>query len=220
MTLDLPRLLLGLGLGLGVGLAAAAASSGCSSSSTSSVPVEGGNACPATVDTTVGALCGSPGQVCSPTFPCGFATVTVRCVCQEGMFQCVDGSGNPFLAGAIPSCGEAGAAPTSCPATESAAMTAACSVAESGQQCAYPPKCAGGTLAFDRCTCEATPDGSGFAYDCENACNGSTEPQPEAGPDSGATDGSRDAPDGSSDAPDGDGAVEADSGLAGDGASE
>ena len=118
MTLDLSRLLLGLGLGLGLGFAVAETSTGCSSSSSSSVPVVVGNACPTTVDTTVGATCGSPGEVCSPTYPCALATVTVRCVCQEGSFQCVDGSGNPFLAGATPSCGEAGPTPTACPATE------------------------------------------------------------------------------------------------------
>jgi hypothetical protein len=216
MTLELSRLLLGLGFGLGLGLAVAGTSTGCRSSSTSSVSVGGdaGDACPTTVDTTVGATCGSPGEVCSPTFACALATVTIRCVCQDGTFQCVDGSGNPFLAGATPSCGEAGGTPIACPATESAAMTGACSLAEDGQQCAYPPKCPGGTLAFDLCTCEASPGGSGFVYDCQNACNGGTEPIPEAGADSGGGDGS-------SDALAGDGAGEAgDAGLRGDVAAE
>ena len=211
MILDLPRLFLGVGFGVGLGFAAAGTSAGCSSSSASSVPapVEG-NACPATVDTTVGATCASQGLVCSPTFPCGLATVTVHCMCEEGTFQCIDGSGNSFVAGSTPSCGEAAPPPMVCPATESAATTAACAVGENGQQCAYPPECPGATLAFDRCTCQPRPDGSGFSYDCQNACNGGNEPLPEAGASSGGVDGARDSPVGEGAAPAGDSALQGD----------
>jgi hypothetical protein len=224
MTLDLRRLLLGLRFGAGLALTAAGTSAGCSSSSaTSGPPVPpAGNACPGTVEATVGAACDSPGEVCSPTFPCGLATVTVRCICQEGTFQCTDGSGNPFASGGTPSCGEAGPAPMACPATESAAMTTACTLAEDGQQCPYPPSCPGGTLTFDRCTCEPNLDGSGFAYACENACHSGSVPVPEAGTSPGGGDGSSDAPAGDGPGGDahagdgaptgGDGAVEADDG--------
>jgi hypothetical protein len=219
MTLDLRRLLLGLGFGVGLALTATGTSAGCSSSSATSGPplAPEGNACPGTLDATVGAACGPPGEVCSPTFPCGLATVTVRCTCQEGTFQCTDGSGNPFAAGSTPSCGEGGPPPAACPATESAAMTTACTLAEDGQQCAYPASCRGGTLTFDRCTCEPNLAGSGFVYECENTCNGVSAPLPEAGPSPGSADGSSDAP--ASDGPGGD-AKAGDGAPAGDGAAE
>jgi hypothetical protein len=124
--------------------------------------------------------------VCSPTYPCGFATVTVRCTCTQGNFLCVDGQGNPMNPGDTPSCGTVGTQPLTCPASEVAAMTASCSQAESGQQCAYPPKCSGGTLAYDRCTCGPTP--TGFGYECENSCNSGTGPVPDAGSSSGGDD--------------------------------
>jgi hypothetical protein len=100
-----------------------------------------------------------------------------------GTFQCLDGSGNPFTAGETPSCGDAGGNLPSCPTSEGAASVATCTKAQSGQQCAYAPECPGGTLAFDRCTCEAIPTGGGFSWECENSCNSGTGPVLEGGED-------------------------------------
>ncbi len=189
MTFDLSRSFVGVFLGLAVGVAAAAGgSAGCSSSSAAATTPEAATFCPATVDDTVGAACNSEGTVCSPTYPCGIATVTVRCTCTLGSFQCVDGMGNPFAAGNTPSCGEGGVTQGACPASETAAAIGKCTEGQSGQQCAYPPQCTGGTLAFDRCTCEPVPNGSGFAWECENSCNSGMGPVPDGGAQDGAVD--------------------------------
>jgi len=187
MTFEVSRLFVGVFFSVVAGVAAAGTTAGCSSSSATATPAEGGNACPATIDVTLGAACSSEGVVCSPTFPCGFATVTIRCTCAQGAFQCIDGAGNALAVGDTPSCGDAGGS-GSCPASESAALKASCTRAQSGQQCAYAPQCAGGTLAFDRCTCEESPTGSGFGYACENSCNSGTGPVPDAGSSSGGQD--------------------------------
>jgi len=183
MTFDVSRSFVGVFFGLVVGVVAVGTSAACSSSSSAPVSPEAATACPATIADTVGSACNTEGAVCSPTFPCAIATVTIFCSCTQGTFQCVDGYNQPFTAGETPSCGDASAPLGSCPATESQASIAKCTQAQSGQQCAYAPECAGGTLAFDRCTCEAVPTGAGFAWECENACNSGTGPLPEAGPD-------------------------------------
>jgi hypothetical protein len=182
MTFDVSRSFLGVFCGLAVGIAAAAGSStGCSSSSAASTVPEAATDCPATIDDTVGASCNTEGAVCSPTFPCGIATVTIRCTCTLGTFQCVDGSGNGFDAGETPTCGDAGGALPACPATEGQASIGKCTQAQSGQQCAYAPECTGGMTAYDLCTCEPVQTGAGFAWECQNACNSGTGPVPEGG---------------------------------------
>jgi hypothetical protein len=182
MTFDVSRSFVGVFFGLVVGVVATGASTACSSSSASSTSPEAATACPATIDATVGAACNTEGAVCSPTFPCGIATVTIFCSCTLGTFQCVDGNNMAFTAGETPTCGDASIL-GSCPSTESQASIGSCTQAQSGQQCAYAPECTGGTLAFDRCTCEPVPTGAGFAWSCENACNSGTGPLPEAGVD-------------------------------------
>ncbi|HEX3345009.1 MAG TPA: hypothetical protein VHS09_10580 [Polyangiaceae bacterium] len=174
---------------LAAGVAAAAGgSAGCSSSSAAPTSPEPATFCPATIDDTVGATCNAEGVVCSPTFPCGIATVTVACTCMLGTFQCVDGMGNPFTAGETPVCGDAGGPLAACPATEGAASIGSCTRPQSGQQCAYAPKCTGGTLAYDLCTCEPLPTGAGYAWECQNSCNSGTGPLPDAGSSSGGQD--------------------------------
>jgi hypothetical protein len=186
MTFDVSRSLLRMSFGLAVGLVAAVASSaGCSSSSAAPTVPEAATSCPATIDDTVGTACDTEGAVCSPTYPCGIATVTIRCTCTLGSFACIDGSGNPFAAGQTPSCGDAGGALPACPASEGAASIGSCTQAQSFQQCAYPPQCTGGTLAYDLCTCEPLPAGSGFHWSCQNACNSGTTPLPDAGSSGG-----------------------------------
>ncbi|HEY3816441.1 MAG TPA: hypothetical protein VGL81_04680 [Polyangiaceae bacterium] len=193
MIFDVSRSFVGVLCGLTVGVMLAAGSSaGCSSSSAAPATPEASTACPATIDATVGASCPSDGVVCSPTFPCGIATVTVRCTCTLGTFQCVDGSGNPFTAGETPTCGDAAAALPACPASEGAASVGTCTKVQSGQQCAYPPECMGGTLAYDLCTCEPAPSSSSFAWDCQNACNSGTGPLPDGGSSSGGQDAASD----------------------------
>ncbi|MGH7297924.1 MAG: hypothetical protein ACRELB_23490 [Polyangiaceae bacterium] len=186
-----------------VAWASAAGVSGCSSSSAAGSQAEAASlACPATFEATFGQPCNAEGEVCSPTFPCGFATVTVACTCQQGTFQCLDGQGNPYAQGQTPSCpgGDDGGLPA-CPTTETLASVAKCSAPQSGQQCAYPPKCTGGTLAYDLCTCEPVASGGGFKFSCENSCAGGTGPVPEAGSSSGgdASSGSDAAPSDASD---------------------
>lgn len=199
MALDVYRAVAGVLFAGSIGWLATTGATGCSSSSAAPPQAEAGTVCPATIDGTVGVACNTEGLVCSPTFPCGFATVTIRCTCSLGAFQCVDGSGNQFSAGQTPSCGDAGGNLPSCPANEATANGAKCSAAQSGQQCAYPPKCSGGTLAYDLCTCESDPNQSGFTFDCQNSCAGGTGPVPESGTSSsGGDDASDDASDGSS----------------------
>jgi hypothetical protein len=202
MTFEVSRSFVGL-VFVVAGAASFGTAAGCSSSSATAPSVEAGNsACPATVEATVGAACSPEGDVCDPTFTCGFSTVTVRCVCTQGTFQCVSGDGGAFAAGDTPACGK-NPTPGTCPATEDTAAKATCTQAESGQQCAYAPKCAGGTLAFDRCTCGPKSSGSGFGYECENSCNSGTGPVPEAGSSSGGQDAAPEASDAgsASDAP-------------------
>jgi hypothetical protein len=188
MTFDVSRSFVGVFVGLAVGVAGAGTSSGCSSSSAAPTSPEAATACPATIDATVGSSCNTEGAVCSPTFPCGIATVTIRCTCTLGTFQCIDGSGNPFAAGDTPSCGDAGGSLPACPATESQANIGTCTRAQSGQQCAYAPECSGGTLAYDLCTCEPVPTGSSYAWQCQNSCNSGMQPVPDAGSSSGGQD--------------------------------
>jgi len=189
MTFDVSRSFVGVFIGLAVGVVAAAGpSTGCSSSSAATTTPEAATACPATIDATVGSACNTEGAVCSPTYPCGIATVTVRCTCTLGTFQCVDGSGNPFTAGETPTCGDGGGSLGACPASEGAASIGKCTTAQSGQQCAYPPECPGGTLAYDLCTCEPVPTGSTFAWACQNSCNSGMGPVPDGGSSSGGQD--------------------------------
>jgi hypothetical protein len=188
MTFDVSRSFAVVFSGLVVGLVAAGTSAGCSSSSASPSTPEAATVCPATIDTTAGAACNTEGAVCGPTFPCGFATITVICTCTLGTFQCVDGLNQPVAAGDTPSCGDAGGNLPLCPASEGAASIGKCTQPQSGQQCAYAPQCTGGTLAFDRCTCEAIPNGGGFAWECENSCNSGTGPVPDAGGQDAAAD--------------------------------
>jgi hypothetical protein len=189
MTFDVSRSFVRVVFGLAAGIGAVAGTSaGCSSSSAAPTSTETPTTCPTTVAATVGAACNTEGAVCGPTFACGSTEATVRCTCMQGTFQCVNGDGGPFAAGDTPSCGTAGGPLSACPASEGAASVGTCTRAQSGQQCAYPPQCAGGTLAFDRCTCEPLPTGSGFAWECENSCNSGMGPLPDAGSSSGGQD--------------------------------
>ncbi len=158
------------------------AGSGCSSSSSgTSQAADSAGVCPATIQDTVGQACSVEGLKCGPTFPCGVTSVPIYCRCVTGVFQCVDGAGDGYDGGTPPTCTnpkpvDAGA----CPATENAAATSACSAAQNGLACAYPPACDGGTQAFDLCTCGPGPSGA-FVFECENACGGAGGPLPEAG---------------------------------------
>ena len=184
-------------------VAAATGAAGCSSSSAAPPAGRGRDASARRRSTAPSARPATPrGSCAAPRSPAASRTVTIHCTCIDGAFQCVDGSGNPFSAGETPSCGDAAGNLPSCPATEAAANGATCSAAQSGQQCAYPPKCAGGTLAYDLCTCESDSGRqSGFTFDCQNSCAGGTGPVPRCrGPRrSGGHDASGDdASDGSS----------------------
>ncbi|MGD0525762.1 MAG: hypothetical protein ABSE49_11495 [Polyangiaceae bacterium] len=184
------RSVVGVLCGLAVGVAAAAGSStGCSSSSAATTVPEAATDCPATIDETVGSSCNTEGAVCSPTFPCAIATVTIYCTCTLGTFQCLDGAGKPFVSGETPSCGDAAAPLPACPATESQASIGKCTQAQSGQQCAYAPECSGGEMAYDLCTCEPLQTGGGFTWECQNACNSGTGALPDAGSSSSSSGG-------------------------------
>jgi hypothetical protein len=181
----------GVFFGLAVGASALGASTGCSSSSPGNAPPTAqSNACPATIDATVGAACSKQGQVCGPTYTCGTTQVPITCTCFNGTFQCIDSAGNPFDNSSPPSCNTHPASGT-CPASESAANLAPCTEAQVGQQCAYAPQCPGGTMAYDVCTCTSgtTKTGAqGLVFICENSCSGATGPVPDSGspqPDSG-----------------------------------
>ena len=107
MTFEVSRSFAGVVFVVAAGVASLGTAAGCSSSSETSPSVEAGNsACPATFDATIGAACTPEGNVCDPTFTCGFATVTVRCLCTQGTYVCMDGSGNPMQPGDTPSCGK------------------------------------------------------------------------------------------------------------------
>lgn len=184
----------GVVFGLAVGVSALGASTGCSSSSAAATPTGPvSHACPATIQDTIGAACSVKGQVCGPTFTCGTTEVPITCTCIDGSFQCVDPTGATFDNSSTTSCGTSHPGGGTCPADETTANRAACTLAEVGQQCAYAPQCPGGTQAFDVCTCTsgATKNGGqGLVYICENSCSGGTGPVPDAGgpppPDSGS----------------------------------
>jgi hypothetical protein len=193
-------------------MAGAATSVGCSASSPGTAQVADGAAtvCPATIDQTVGQKCSAEGLKCGPTYSCGATQVPIYCTCFEGAFRCVDGSGKTFDGTTPPSCAAGGSAGGVCPSSESEATTATCSEAQSGMQCAYAPKCPGGTLTFDVCTCSKWFDSSGnlsWVYVCDNSCSGGSGPVPEAGASSsgsGSGSGSEPQPEAGS----GDGATE------------
>jgi len=185
---------------------------GCSSSSSSgtSKPDAQSQACPATIDDTVGQPCPVNGVICGPTFPCGATQVPITCTCFDGAFSCVDGSGAPFDNSSPPKCPTPAGNSPSCPADESSASNTTCTVAHIGQQCAYAPKCPGGTLTYDVCTCTSgttKSGGQGIFFQCEDSCTGGGGPVPEAGApetgsssdassDSGGGEGGGDAPSG------------------------
>jgi hypothetical protein len=172
-----------------------ALAAGCSSSSAAPPAAEASTACPDSIDASVGAACSKEGEVCSPTYSCGFFTVTIDCTCLNGTFQCLQGDGGTLSPGEAPSCGKPPPNPPACPATEGAATNATCSSAANGQECAYPPECDGGTQVFDLCTCGASPNGGAFVYSCQNSCDNGTGPAPDSGSSSdGSTDSGGDAP--------------------------
>jgi hypothetical protein len=90
----------------------------------------------------------------------------------------------------------------SCPSSESAALTASCSEAQSGMQCAYPPRCPGGTQAYDVCTCNNWWNSSGnlgWVFVCENSCSGGSGPLPDAGHSSSSSSGAEPQPEAGTD---------------------
>jgi hypothetical protein len=168
---------------------------GCSSSSSPAATDAGhtSQACPATIDDTVGQPCPVAGVICGPTFTCGATQVPITCTCFDGTFSCVDGSGAPFDNSSPPQCPTPGGNAASCPADEATASGATCTEPHIGQQCAYAPKCPGGTLTYDVCTCTSgtTKSGSqGLFFECEDSCTGGGGPLPEAGsPETGSSSG-------------------------------
>jgi hypothetical protein len=196
MTSGVSRVFGGAVLVAAVGWATAFGASGCSSSSGAGASQDAASfACPATFEATIGQACGAEGAVCSPTFPCAIATVTVDCTCTGGTFQCIDGQGNPYAPGETPTCPTSDGGLPACPQSETLAGVAKCSEEQSGQQCAYKPECDSGTVAYDLCICEPNTGGTGFHFTCNNSCSGNG-PVPESGPSSGGTDaaGGTDAP--------------------------
>jgi hypothetical protein len=147
--------------------AAIGVATACNGSTPSPSPAEAqAPMCPATPAATIGAACGVAGLRCGPEYTCGLLQVTLLCVCQDGTFQCTDGTGHQLDSPDAVICPPA-AATSSCPATERSAQLASCT--EQGLLCSYPSSC---PSTLDACQCSAgttASGGFGLRFECRPA---------------------------------------------------